>query len=50
MTINAAKGVEIGDGFAAAALNGVGNADEMEADTNGLPHFTSNHAGAFSVA
>jgi len=45
MTINAAKGVEIGDGFAAAALNGVGNADEMEADTNGLPRFTSNHAG-----
>ena len=45
MSINAAKGVEIGDGFEAAALNGVGNADEMEIDAAGTPQFTSNHAG-----
>lgn len=45
MSINAAKGVEIGDGFAAAALNGVGNADEMVLGGNGAPEFTSNHAG-----
>jgi chorismate synthase len=29
MSINAVKGVEIGDGFAAAALRGEDNADEM---------------------
>ncbi len=29
MSINAVKGVEIGDGFAAAALHGEQNADEM---------------------
>ena len=29
MSINAVKGVEIGDGFAAAALSGEENADEM---------------------
>ena len=29
MSINAVKGVEIGDGFAAAALSGEANADEM---------------------
>src|SRR6202040_2767657 len=29
MSINAVKGVEIGDGFAAAALSGEGNADDM---------------------
>jgi len=45
MSINAAKGVEIGDGFAAAALNGVGNADEMHLDGQGQPAFSSNHAG-----
>ena len=45
MSINAAKGVEIGDGFAAAALNGVGNADEMGVDNHGHPTFDSNHAG-----
>ena len=31
MSINAVKGVEIGDGFAAAALTGEENADEMRA-------------------
>ena len=44
MSINAVKGVEIGDGFAAAALSGEENADEMFAGNNG-PTFSSNHAG-----
>ena len=41
MSINAAKGVEIGDGFAAARLRGEENADAMRAG----PTFLSNHAG-----
>ncbi len=45
MSINAVKGVEIGDGFAAAALTGETNADEMRAGNNGKPVFLSNHAG-----
>ncbi|WP_374470940.1 chorismate synthase [Phenylobacterium sp.] len=44
MSINAAKGVEIGAGFASAALSGEANADEMRMG-NGGPLFTSNHAG-----
>ncbi|MEO1494541.1 MAG: chorismate synthase [Pseudomonadota bacterium] len=44
MSINAVKGVEIGDGFSAAALTGVENADEMRPGNDG-PVFTSNHAG-----
>ena len=44
MSINAVKGVEIGEGFAAAALSGEANADEMTAGNDG-PRFTSNHAG-----
>ena len=44
MSINAAKGVEIGAGFEAAALSGVDNADEMRMGENG-PIFLSNHAG-----
>jgi chorismate synthase len=44
MSINAVKGVEIGDGFAAACLSGEENADEMRMD-NGLVTFGSNHAG-----
>jgi chorismate synthase len=44
MSINAAKGVEIGAGFAAAALTGEENADDMRAGNNG-PTFLSNHAG-----
>ncbi|ODT84831.1 chorismate synthase [Phenylobacterium sp. SCN 70-31] len=44
MSINAAKGVEIGAGFAAAALSGEGNADEMRMGNDG-PIFLSNHAG-----
>ena len=45
MSINAAKGVEIGSGFAAAALTGEENADEMRMDNNGEVAFLSNHAG-----
>ena len=45
MSVNAVKGVEIGDGFAAAELTGEGNADEMRAGNDGRPRFLSNHAG-----
>jgi chorismate synthase len=44
MSINAVKGVEVGDGFASAALSGEQNADEMRVQ-DGRPHFQSNHAG-----
>jgi chorismate synthase len=44
MSINAVKGVEIGDGFAAAALRGEANADEMRM-VDGQVRFGSNHAG-----
>ncbi len=44
MSINAVKGVEIGDGFAAAALSGEQNADEIRVK-DGQPVFQSNHAG-----
>jgi len=44
MSINAVKGVEIGAGFAAAALTGEANADEMHMQ-DGAPQFTSNQAG-----
>ncbi|MBN8975010.1 MAG: chorismate synthase [Rhizobiales bacterium] len=44
MSINAVKGVEIGEGFNAAALSGEQNADEMRMGNNG-PSFLSNHAG-----
>jgi chorismate synthase len=45
MSINAVKGVEIGEGFAAAALTGEENADEMRAGPDGAVAFLSNHAG-----
>ncbi len=45
MGINAVKGVEIGAGFAAAALTGEENADEMRAGNDGKPVFLSNNAG-----
>jgi chorismate synthase len=45
MSINAVKGVEIGDGFAAAELTGEENADEMRAGNDAGPRFLSNHAG-----
>jgi chorismate synthase len=44
MSINAVKGVEIGDGMAAAALTGRENADEISMGPNG-PEYSSNHAG-----
>ncbi|MFP5517135.1 MAG: chorismate synthase [Alphaproteobacteria bacterium] len=45
MTINAVKGVEIGNGFAAAELTGEQNADEMRMGADGQPQFLSNQAG-----
>ncbi|HSZ74238.1 MAG TPA: chorismate synthase, partial [Rhizomicrobium sp.] len=44
-SINAVKGVEIGDGMAAAILSGEENADEMRKGRGGKPKFLSNHAG-----
>ena len=44
MSINAAKGVEIGAGFAAAGWNGTDNADEIRME-GGNPMFLSNHSG-----
>ncbi|MEP6968006.1 MAG: chorismate synthase, partial [Pseudomonadota bacterium] len=45
MSINAAKGVEIGAGFGAASLSGEDNADEMRIGGNGQVEFLSNNAG-----
>ncbi|MEM9783385.1 MAG: chorismate synthase [Pseudomonadota bacterium] len=44
MSINAVKGVEIGDGMAAAALRGSQNADEITMGAGG-PEFSQNRAG-----
>ena len=44
MSINAVKGVEIGEGLAAAALTGEANADEIAMGPDG-PVYGSNHAG-----
>ena len=44
MSINAVKGVEIGEGMAAAELTGEANADEISMGQNG-PQYSSNHAG-----
>ena len=44
MSINAVKGVEIGEGFASASLRGEQNADEMRM-VNGKVEFSHNHAG-----
>ncbi len=44
MSINAVKGVEIGEGFGAARLRGEDNADTMRAG----PSFLSNHAGGIA--
>jgi chorismate synthase len=44
MSINAVKGVEIGDGFAAARLRGEDNADPMRSG----PSFLANHAGGIA--
>ncbi|UFM64410.1 chorismate synthase [Paracoccus sp. MA] len=44
MSINAVKGVEIGEGMAAAVLTGTRNADEIRMGNDG-PRYLSNHAG-----
>jgi chorismate synthase len=44
MSINAVKGVEIGNGFEAAAITGEENADEIRMK-DGKPEFLSNNAG-----
>ncbi|WP_305969925.1 MULTISPECIES: chorismate synthase [unclassified Mameliella] len=44
MSINAVKGVEIGEGMASAVLTGSQNADEIFMGENG-PVYSSNHAG-----
>lgn len=44
MSINAVKGVEIGNGFEAAAISGEENADEIRM-IDGARQFQSNHAG-----
>lgn len=48
MSINAVKGVEIGDGFAAATLRGEQNADPMRPGTGPVPEFLANHAGGIA--
>ena len=45
MSINAVKGVEIGNGFDAASLTGEENADEIRIDDVGQPMFLTNNAG-----
>ncbi|MDP3905855.1 chorismate synthase [Novosphingobium sp.] len=47
MGINAVKGMEIGDGFAAARLTGEQNADPMRPAAGG-PAFLANHAGGIA--
>src|SRR6201991_557535 len=45
MSINAVKGVEIGAGFASAALSGEQNADEMRRAGNGVQFLSNNNGG-----
>lgn len=45
MSINAAKGVEIGAGFAAAAFTGEQNADEMRMGNSGVRFLSNNNGG-----
>jgi chorismate synthase len=45
MSINAVKGVEVGNGFDAASLTGEDNADEIRLDDVGRPVFLSNNSG-----
>jgi len=47
MSINAVKGVEIGDGFGAARLSGEENADAMTPGSEGV-EFAANHAGGIA--
>ena len=44
MSINAVKGVNIGEGLGASGLTGTANADEITMGENG-PEYLSNHAG-----
>ncbi|MGF7150505.1 chorismate synthase [Sphingomonas zeicaulis] len=48
MSINAVKGVEIGDGFETARLTGEANADPMRPGPDGKPIFLANHAGGIA--
>jgi len=48
MSINAVKGIEIGDGFAAATLRGEENADPMRPSESNQPEFLANHAGGIA--
>lgn len=48
MSINAVKGIEIGDGFDAARLTGEANADPMRPGPDGKPIFLANHAGGIA--
>lgn len=45
MSINAVKGVEVGNGFEAASLTGEENADEIRVDDVGRPVFLTNNSG-----
>ena len=45
MSINAAKGVEIGAGFSAAGFSGEDNADEMRAGNDGVRFLSNNNGG-----
>lgn len=45
MSINAAKGVEIGAGFAAATFSGEENADEMRMGNDGIRFLSNNNGG-----
>ncbi|MEL7112708.1 MAG: chorismate synthase, partial [Pseudomonadota bacterium] len=45
MSINAAKGVEIGAGFAAAGFTGEQNADEMRMGNDGVRFLSNNNGG-----
>ncbi len=45
MSINAVKGVEIGAGFAAAALTGEQNADTMRSGNDGVRFGSNNNGG-----
>ncbi len=45
LSINAVKGVEIGEGMGAAMLTGEANADEIFMGNDGQPRYSSNHAG-----
>lgn len=45
MSINAAKGVEIGSGFNTVSFSGEENADEIYADEQKKVHFKHNHSG-----